>query len=285
MEPVDRPRAGRRDAVDHLGRDAQVCRVHEVLVTEVAVAEVEADLDIRGDDLGAVTQALDDALLWVVEVGRIEAFPDADVLADVPLHGELVVGYGGEDLADLGVQLAQVGRLDGRSGALLDEHRHRRDWRRQADLKTYRRRDQALCLERREPRVGVKRRVGEADPRQHEIVGVDRQSCLGPGRVAAGRRWHELQPGGLLVGRCGPAVPAAALAGLAVRDPPNVLAEQLGDAAKHAFGVRERDAADEVHAPRALASGVLIPSCRVLRGQRHVPASSRLVPSPEWSAA
>ena len=51
--------------------------------------------------------------LRVVEVGRIEALPDADVLADVPLDGELVVGYGSENLHDLAVQLTQMRRLHG----------------------------------------------------------------------------------------------------------------------------------------------------------------------------
>ena len=99
-------------------------------------------------------------------------------------------------------------------------------------------------------RVGGERGVGEADPREHELVGVDHEPRLRPGRVAAGRRGHELEPGGALVGRCGPAVPAAALAGLAVGDPPDVLAERARDGAKDALGVGERDAADEMHAPR-----------------------------------
>ena len=127
VEVVDRACAGRGDLVDHLRRDAQVGGVHEVLVPEVAVAEVEADLDVRRDELCAVTQPLDDARLRGLEEGRVEALPDADVLADVPLDGELVVGDRGQDLGDLAVQLTQMRGLDGRARAGLDQHDHRCD--------------------------------------------------------------------------------------------------------------------------------------------------------------
>ena len=117
-------------------------------------------------------QALHDALLAVVEVGRIEALPDADVLADVPLDRR--AGRAGSPSRISAISACSWRRWAGSTPAASPP----RSAPSSARSATADRPGTRGCsgsrpplAQRREARVGGKRRVGEADPREHQLAG------------------------------------------------------------------------------------------------------------------
>ena len=85
----------------HLGRER--LRLHEVLVSVVAVAQVRAGGDVVGHGVDAAREAADDPVEVLVrlQLQVLRRFEHPDLDGDIPLHGEQVVW-------DVGQQRVQV---------------------------------------------------------------------------------------------------------------------------------------------------------------------------------
>lgn len=169
MDPVQRPVQRRRERVRHLDELARVVRNGEVPVIVVAVAEMEAQLDIGGHAAADPQEPLENAGAGSLEPGGADALEDRELQPRVPLQRQLVVRHGGEDLVELAQHLRLVDRLDLRLVLRIDERAHRRQRRRQRDLEAHVRRDHPVALELREDRERRQRRVGKAEVAEHDV--------------------------------------------------------------------------------------------------------------------
>jgi hypothetical protein len=97
MDPGERAPEARRQRIRNLDELARVGRLLEVAVLDIAVAEVIADLDVRGHVAGDPEQPLQDPALGVAEPDREHALEHPELEVGIPLDGELIVGQFLED--------------------------------------------------------------------------------------------------------------------------------------------------------------------------------------------
>jgi len=119
----------------------------------VAIAEVVAELDIRGNVACEPKETLEDAALDVVEPDRKDALEHPELEVRVPLDGELIVGYLLKNLVEFRKQPCLVERLD--HGLMLADHERedRRERGGQAALKAAGDGNDGVSLQTRERAV------------------------------------------------------------------------------------------------------------------------------------
>ncbi|NYI98968.1 hypothetical protein HNR12_005245 [Streptomonospora nanhaiensis] len=171
VHPVQRSAQARRDAVGHGRQAGGVGGLHEVPVSEVAVAEVVAQGNAGGHGLAQPDHALDDpgqqpVGVVLAEPRREHALLQGELHRAVPLHRQPVGRDGRGDLGQLGQQACLVGALQFRL-VHGGERGHHGDRRGQADLEPGMRGDHAFGLEAGEDRPGLQRGAGIAQVPEH----------------------------------------------------------------------------------------------------------------------
>src|SRR5437870_10960770 len=102
MEPVDWSTRRGSDGIGDLHEVRGIARFFEMMVTIVAVAEMEAELDAGRNALGDAGEPLDDCGFHVREMHRPEALPDRHFDRDVPLQRQRSMRNRGADLIYFG---------------------------------------------------------------------------------------------------------------------------------------------------------------------------------------
>lgn len=161
----------------------------------VAVAEMEAELDIGGHAAADAQQPLEHAATGSVEPRRGDAFEDRELQPRVPLQRQLVVRHGREDLVELAQHLGLVDRLDRRPVLRIDERAHRRQRCRQRHLEAHVRRDHPVALELGEDGERRERSVGKAEVAEHDVLAAlaVAQPQLGQCAIAVTSRRADLE--------------------------------------------------------------------------------------------
>jgi hypothetical protein len=101
VDPVQGPVESGRERVGDLDELARVRRHDEVPVVVVAVAEMEAELDVRRHAAADAQQALEHAGAGAFEPCGADALEDRELQPRVPLQRELVVRHRGKDPLEL----------------------------------------------------------------------------------------------------------------------------------------------------------------------------------------
>jgi hypothetical protein len=126
VHPVQRPVEAGRERVRDLDHAAHVLVPAAGDLLVVAVAEVEAELDVGRNGAAAPDHALEDAALHVRKPDRKVAFQHAELEVRVPLQGELVVRDAVQDPVNLDRHRGFVRRLHDRLVVERDEGADRR---------------------------------------------------------------------------------------------------------------------------------------------------------------
>ena len=154
MDPVEWTNQMACDLVRQLNDESRVRRLFEVLMTPVSVTEVVPELHRRGHGLAKLHQPLRDLLPRTLQMRRRDgAFEDCNFGRDVPLNRELSVRNLGEDLLQLLQQAPSVSWLDLRPVTERHEGRDRSQWRREAHLEPYARRNNTSALQCLKPTI------------------------------------------------------------------------------------------------------------------------------------
>ena len=119
---------------DHLRR---VLRLDEMFGAEIAVAKMQAELDVVGHRGAQPLHALDQLFARHVGGHGIAglAVPDHHLVAYVPLDTEIAMRNMPAERGDFGNHGALISGLDRRQHGRHDDRAHHRKRRRQADLK------------------------------------------------------------------------------------------------------------------------------------------------------
>ena len=149
MQEVQAASQLRSEPVGYLHQDSHVLGHDEVLVSGAAVAQVVAQLDIFRNQAANSCQFVINLLLVVRRTvsERLVVFENQYLLADIPLNGQPVVGYGVHYSRDRVGQSPFVGRQIGGAGVRADVHVSRGHRGRHADLKADICSDHLLVLE------------------------------------------------------------------------------------------------------------------------------------------
>ncbi len=266
VEELDSPLHPRHDAVDDLGHDAGILRLHHVLVGRTAVAQVIAELDLARHRVADLAEHVDGLLAEIDRARLVIALPGQHFLADVPLHGDAVVRQrrgDGMDLADESLrQRRQQFRPVGRHHIVVG----RRDRRRDADLEFDARGNDAGLLQPVEHGEGFDRHGGIAGLEilaVRRLAGLDAQPRDFADNLAVPlhelERRHVARQFDRRIFRkhvLQEADPALADAGLAVGQARDVAADRARQRPEHGFGIGQRNATDEMHDWRLGVLGV-----------------------------
>ncbi len=250
VDPGEGPPQARRQRIGDLDELARVGRLLEVAMLDVAVAEVIAELDVRGHVARDPEQPLQDAALDVAEPDREHPLQHPELEIGIPLDGELIVRQFLEDGPELAEHLLLV---DGLEELLMLGHHEGADGGErggQTDLEATGHRHHAVTLEAREDPIGGQCRVripeGAKGHALRARAGGQADAGQRPPAVGAGRHHLELALGGE-DGQL-PHDPVGPGAGLAVRDAAEAVADLIGDGAEHGLRAGQRHAADQMGA-------------------------------------
>ena len=149
----DRP--GERIGEVHHRR--RIFRLDEVVAREIAIAEMQAELDIVRHDSANPRHALQERRtrhLWIRHRAGLLAIPDHHLVAEVPLDAEILVRDVAGERRNLGQHGALVGGFDRRQRVLDHDRAHDRERRGQADLEADAGRQLATITRRHEVEIG-----------------------------------------------------------------------------------------------------------------------------------
>ena len=245
-----RDRLGQR--VGEIDHPRRVLRLDKMLGAEIAVAQMQAELDVVGNRGAQPLHAGDNLVVRNIARYRVArlAVPDHHLVADVPLDAEVLVRDVPDQRRDLGDHGFFVSRLDrGQRGG----HDNRTDHgkrRRQADLETDIFRQRAVLARGDKVEIGGARlaritELAEFHIRRRDAFGQRQQRKFigradGAGRIRPQERAGAQQ-------RILPADPQFAAADFAVGNAAQMRAEHFADGCENLIDRVEADAADQMN--------------------------------------
>ncbi len=241
-----------RQRIGEIHHLCRILRLDKMLGAKIAVAQMQAELDVVGHRGAEAPDALEQLLARHVRRHRVArlAVPDHHLVADVPLDAKIAVRDMPAQCGNFGDHGFFIRGLDRRQHGGDDDRTHHRKRRRQTDLKTDALRQHALVARRDKVEIRGARLAGIAElaethvRRRNPFAKREQRKAVGRADGAGGIR---PQIGARAQQRILPADPQAASADLAVGNAAQIRPEQLADGGKNLIHRVEADAADQMN--------------------------------------
>jgi hypothetical protein len=238
----------------HLGG---VARLDEMLGIEVAVAKVDAKLDVRRDSAADAPHAFEDGSVGDVSsfnaTAKVLSIPEHHLVAHIPLDCQIVMGDRFADRGNFRHHRPFIGTLDGGAVLRRAERADHRERGRQADLKPHVLRELAAVLGPYEIEIRRARLARISQFAKHNVLRIDavgdpqlEKACARAGNLGGRKKRTGTKQ------RILPADPQPPPADLAVGDALEAATQDRPERAKDLRDIVEPDASYEVNVLRRM---------------------------------